>query len=289
MPDGRDGGAGAEFEQAALEELERLQRELEELRTRREAAARAFNAFLKTFGDPDAARPSTPGPTVALHRPVPMMQRAPDQPDASASGETVRPLQAFPPSGISARSTRASREAVEGPRPGREPTADPEVTVQSADVRRRGAQARSPAMAVAAAVAIVLLATAVFLTRGGDRASDEPAASAPAPVAAQEPDVAPAPAPAAPPAEIVALRPVWVRVTIDGERVLERELAADRRVPLVAGETVVVRAGDAGAVRVWIDGQDQGVLGPDGAVVTRTFSSAPSRQLPTTNPRLPPR
>jgi hypothetical protein len=64
---------------------------------------------------------------------------------------------------------------------------------------------------------------------------------------------------------------VWVRVVVDGKREVERELEANARIPL-AGRTIVIRTGDAGAVRVEINGQDRGLLGRDGEVVTRTFT-----------------
>jgi hypothetical protein len=49
-------------------------------------------------------------------------------------------------------------------------------------------------------------------------------------------------------------------------------------VPIRAAETIAIRAGDAGAVRFAIAGQDQGSLGRDGIVVTRTFSAKTARQ-----------
>jgi hypothetical protein len=61
-------------------------------------------------------------------------------------------------------------------------------------------------------------------------------------------------------------------VTADGDVVLARELPANARVPLVAEKTLVIRAGNAGAVRVIIAGQDQGLLGRAGQPVTRTFT-----------------
>lgn len=86
---------------------------------------------------------------------------------------------------------------------------------------------------------------------------------------------APAPAAAAagpvPPAEIRTVRRAWVRVLVDGRREVERELDANARVPLPAGSTYVVRAGDAGAVHFVLKGQDLGPLGADAQVVTRTF------------------
>ena len=51
---------------------------------------------------------------------------------------------------------------------------------------------------------------------------------------------------------------------------------AGARVPL-RGRAITIRAGNAGAVRVVIDGQDRGVLGAEGVVVTRTFTSSAAR------------
>jgi hypothetical protein len=78
--------------------------------------------------------------------------------------------------------------------------------------------------------------------------------------------------------ELATSRTVWVRVLADGERVIERELPANARVPVKAKKTIVIRAGDAGAVRLSIGGRDQGVLGPDGEVATRTFSVPPQEK-----------
>ena len=106
-------------------------------------------------------------------------------------------------------------------------------------------------------------------------------AQAPAPQAAAP--AAPAPAEGVaqtteppPPAELRTLRRVWVRVFVDGERTMERELDGEVRIPLAAKERVVVRTGDAGALRVLIRGKDQGELGPDGIVVTRAFTIPPA-------------
>jgi hypothetical protein len=71
---------------------------------------------------------------------------------------------------------------------------------------------------------------------------------------------------------------VWVRVIADGVQVLERELPPDTRIPIAAKKTVVIRAGDAGAVRVALRGEDQGPHGADGEVLTRTYTIAGSRQ-----------
>jgi hypothetical protein len=86
------------------------------------------------------------------------------------------------------------------------------------------------------------------------------------------PEAATPPPPATAVTELTTTRNVWVRVIVDGERVLEREVPAGSRIPLEPKETIVIRTGDAGAVQLMIAGQDQGTLGREGQVVTRTFS-----------------
>ena len=135
--------------------------------------------------------------------------------------------------------------------------------------------------------ALILLVGGGFLTWTTLRKSapQTAAQSTRGPVAAPaSPSPEPPPAPAAPApspyeSELTTTRTVWVRVIADGERVLERELPADTRVPIQARETLVIRTGDAGAVRLSIGGQDQGFLGREGEVTTRTFTipDAPAR------------
>jgi cytoskeleton protein RodZ len=83
------------------------------------------------------------------------------------------------------------------------------------------------------------------------------------------------PAPPAPPARhesvITTTRAVWVRIIADGVPVVERELPPNTRLPFVAREKIVIRTGNAGAVRLTIGGVDQGALGEFGEVVTRRF------------------
>ena len=98
-----------------------------------------------------------------------------------------------------------------------------------------------------------------------------PSASAPS-TAAAAPAEPPAAASATSGSEITTVRPVWLRVIADGERVVERELPAGTRIPFEAQKTIVIRTGDAGAVRLTIRGEDQGTLGRDGQVVTRSFT-----------------
>jgi hypothetical protein len=171
------------------------------------------------------------------------------------------------------------------------------VEPDAPETKQRRERGRLPLVLGALAIALI---AAVLLTRAvyapvSPSTAPAPSTAAPAPVGtppAAAPSTAPptqvaAPpasvgspaAPAAlppPPAEIRTIRAVWVRVIVDGNREVERELEADARVPLPAGRVFVVRAGDAGAVRFLLNGRDQGPLGADAQVVTRTFT-APER------------
>ena len=66
-----------------------------------------------------------------------------------------------------------------------------------------------------------------------------------------------------------------MRVIADGEKVLEREVPAGTRIPVKAEKTIVIRTGDAGAVRLAIRGGQSTLLGREGEVVTRSFTVPP--------------
>ena len=220
-------------EQKAAAELERLQQDLEESRRRRKDASAAFDAFVNSF-----------------HHKEPR-------------GRTDRP----------------------SPRPDSRPLApNLDLPVGMAASGAAGASWQVPARRRAVPVPLILggvlaIATGLVLTRAWR--TPEPAASAQPSAAAPSAEPAPAPRPGGPiagaagalQAELVALRGVWVRATADGVRVVERELRTDERIPLRAARTLVIRAGDAGGIRMFVNGQDRGVLGADGIVVTRTYNA----------------
>ncbi len=76
------------------------------------------------------------------------------------------------------------------------------------------------------------------------------------------------------------IRPVWMRVTVDGARVLERELPAGATLSFAGDRDVLVRSGDAGGVRASVNGVDRGPLGRDGWPLTVPFSLAPPPATP---------
>ena len=71
--------------------------------------------------------------------------------------------------------------------------------------------------------------------------------------------------------ELVALRKVWMRVTVDGDRAIEQEIEEGQRLRFGANRAIVVRAGDAGAVTISVDGQAATPLGRSGQPATRTL------------------
>ena len=160
------------------------------------------------------------------------------------------------------------------------PDTAPAVTVAVArpvPVRRRNTRP-----AVLMTLAAVVLGAAALAVRGRRARPIPPEARRPAAVAttpgdpttaAPVPQTETAPVPAGVNVEMIARRRVWVRVTIDGRRAFERECAADERIPLHAGRTILIRAGDAGAVALTRDGRDAGLLGRDGTIATREFTA----------------
>ena len=72
--------------------------------------------------------------------------------------------------------------------------------------------------------------------------------------------------------ELTTVRRVWLRIVVDGQRTVEREIPAGERIPINPQQSVTIRAGDAGAVRVAVNGKDSGPFGTDGFPATRTFT-----------------
>jgi hypothetical protein len=107
-----------------------------------------------------------------------------------------------------------------------------------------------------------------------------------APPRAAPPQPAPAPPPPVAPVRPIAvtlttIRPVWLRVTVDGVRAVEREVPAGETLSFGGDRAVIVRAGDAGGVRASINGTDRGPLGKDGFPLTVPFTlDAPAAAPP---------
>jgi cytoskeleton protein RodZ len=243
-----------------LEELERFRQEIERYRARRKAVSDEFEGFVRGFKTPVAPVPD-PRRAAATEPPPAAPTMAP--PAAPPTAPPAAPVASAP----AARAPQA-RETVPPPAPPLEVRLD-------ADAPRPAATRRSWIPLALAAVLIVALAGWWFSRRPAEPTVASAPATAAAPAETPRP-AAPAPEPPAPPdpfeSVLTTTRPVWLRVIADGARVLNRELPAGARVPFKAEKTIEIRAGDAGAVRLSIGGRDQGALGVDGAVVTRSFT-----------------
>lgn len=67
-------------------------------------------------------------------------------------------------------------------------------------------------------------------------------------------------------------RPSWIRTTIDGRSDGGRVFTAGEKKTLAADREIVLRAGDAGAVFVTVNGAAREALGPRGQTATRRFA-----------------
>ena len=285
MPEDREENRPPFEEQAAQRELERLHRAIEETRGRRRRANEEFDRFLKSFDERPSraplppAPPRIPAPAAGDHilstPPPPGLIVPPRVPPPG----TTAPVTAAPVT--MAPETMALPPPVTPAAPARDPGVPqpaaerPEaVSIPAALSSPEHARVRLPYGVGAGVVVAVVLAVAVvaWRGRGGEQAAGEGRIVPAQGVSA----AAPVPTPTSgsekpPPAELVTTRRVWMRVSVDGARMMEREVAENTRIPLQPTSRIVVRAGDAGAVRVLIDGKDLGPVGPDGQVVTRAY------------------
>jgi RodZ C-terminal domain len=295
-------------ERSALAELEQLADKIQLSRRQREKAVAEFDAFVNTFRydrytqsiaatDRELRRAEDRSPvatTAATHA-----ARAQVPPAAVTTPSTVplaaAPAAVAPPATAAMPATPATVVTpVVGARGSASPAVDDTSPWGSSAERESITQAPGALPRIRAAhvgvglATIAVLAVAVLLWRSssgpvGPAAPTNPsAASSSAAPAAQPPaEAAPAPKPVAPPGppralniEFITTRPVWARITIDGRKAMEREFPADQRIPLGADRSILIRAGDAGAVRLVVDGKDLGLLGKDGQIFSRAFTPA---------------
>jgi ketosteroid isomerase-like protein len=87
---------------------------------------------------------------------------------------------------------------------------------------------------------------------------------------------------------IEARRPSWIRAQVDGKDETGRIYQAGETRHIYGARTVSIRAGDAGAVFVGVDGGTARALGNDGAATTKQFSAAVTPAVATANSPLPP-
>jgi cytoskeletal protein RodZ len=154
------------------------------------------------------------------------------------------------------------------PTPSLKPSPKPTVAVYGPPVK----PTPKPSPSVAATSPAPAAVASVVPSSASPQAS--PTASA-APVGAASPAAGATPAPSPTPStgrlELVIQERSWVEVRANGRLVFEGLMRPGQR-RTVNGETIEVTAGNAGGVRIFINGADSGVLGDRGMVVTKTFN-----------------
>ena len=281
MP-GKDRSLRARQQDAALEALERLQRQIEESRRRRREASDEFDTFVRSFKD---RRDRDPSPALAppqfrtRPRTSELPTREPSYPPAPPSEEervaALGPAAAAPPASAAGPGETGGSSGELDPAD-EQPAPEPDwVQPLPAPGPPRARDHRKPALVVAALVALLLFGWWMLRPRPAIAPSPAPVES-PAAVPVDPPRAAPVAPRPAPPAALRTARRVWMRILVNGERTLEREVDAGTEIPFKPGTTVTVRAGDGGAVRLFVGGKDLGLLGADGLVVTRTIDVPPA-------------
>jgi hypothetical protein len=266
-------------ERSALAELELLADKIQISRRQREKAVAEFDAFVKTFRYDKY--------TTSIAATDRELRRAEDRPAVTSAA--THAARAVPPVVAAPVPAAAAVEVLPPPDSAPWTTAterEPVALVPSGTPRVRAAHIGLGLATLAVLAVVVLLWRSSSGPVGpatpsnpsvapASGTSTPPAQNAPAPAAAA-PLSRPA-APAGPPralnVEFITVRPVWARITIDGRRAMEREFPADQRIPLGADRTIVIRAGDAGAIRLVVDGKDLGPLGRDGQIFSRAFTA----------------
>jgi len=255
-------------ESAALEALERLREQIRQARSRREQKVEEFDAWVRaTRAASQAER------LAALEKPAPAEPIA-----AGAARAADRATES-----VHQSAGYAAAPAVRDSDPWR--SFESEYAAVSAG-KKPPAYLDWTRMRYAAGAAAVIIGALVF-TRSwrqgpaGEQPAAPPAArSAPQPSATGSPSAAAgAPRGQLPPAarrpleiELTTVRPVWMRVIVDGERRVEREVPAGQRLTFGADRAIVLRAGDGGGVRLSVGGRDLGPLGRDGQIAVRTLT-----------------
>ena len=257
-------------EQAALHALEQLRDQIQDARSRREQKLAEFEAFVRSNRAVSQAERLAALSELEAALSVQTAARTADRArDLSLPQHVADPLP---------RPAAPRLEPVHHsyrPEPERDPFA----------IRPSIWQDRRYQIAAGVAALLLLVLIVARLWRDSPPDTSNATASAPAGTAAAPqgisalPPAAPGSAPSAPAVaralqiELTTIRPVWMRVTVDGERQVERQVPGGQKLAFGADRAIVLRAGDAGAVRLAIGGADKGPLGRSGQVVDRTFTA----------------
>ena len=87
--------------------------------------------------------------------------------------------------------------------------------------------------------------------------------------------------------QVIAERESWVQVLVDGEETFKGRMRAGERYDYLGEERVEVFTGNGGGIRVIFNGQDQGLMGDIGQVVTRVWTPRGGQTPTPTQPLTP--
>ena len=280
-----NGADKPEFDETAvLEELERLRGAIRLARTKREEKVAEFETFMRDArmaSKREAARAvGVPEDELEIQAPAPPVQIPEVHPSTpvpettwSPPTSTFQPAAPPPPANMSRLDDMSEANA-----------AFPDPVPQRAIDK----------YIIAGAAAVLVVALLLVSWKGGDsgtsasQAPQAPLKAAPGAQGAASPGAAgpvntgqasqsggaaatPAAAPLPLQVELVAVRKVWMRVIVDGDRAIEDEVEQGQRLRFGANKSIVIRAGDAASVTVAVDGQAPRPLGPAGQAVSRTL------------------
>jgi Domain of unknown function (DUF4115) len=263
-------------EDAVLRDLEQLRGQILDARSRRERKAAEFDSFVKH------ARAASQAERLAAVEQVEATTRALS---AARTADRARVAPLPPPPSLAGTSSLSSSLPL--------PSPTPEITTPVSRrviaPKRRRRLDRHPilltlkrhARAAIGVAAGLALAIVIYSFSGSDPSTAPPSQPEQATQQPLSPTAAPARATATsaqPPdtrpvqIQLEAIRDVWMQVVADGRREIGRTVPKGQRLSFGANNEITLRAGDAGAVRVYVAGVDRGVLGRDGQVVNRRFT-----------------
>ena len=252
-------------EKAALAELERLRESIQAARQARQRSSDEFDAFVKSFRTP-ASRPTPERPIATSPEPEP--QAALESINPSPPSSDPLPSTVATPSTTDPIDERITLPASQAPRRFRFSTRSLGLLVVVAVIAvglvstrwRRAAPPPTTVNAVSNHAAPPRNAVASPPANNSDRAISAPATShaTPASPVAQSVTI-----------ELRVIRPVWMRVVVDGRKDVEGTVQAGQPLQFT-GDSIVVRVGNGGDVFVKTGTREES-FGETGQPRTRTF------------------
>lgn len=244
-------------EKAALAELERLRESIQAARQARQRSSAEFEAFVKSFRTP------APPPGSERATPTSLVPEAPQQPPSESINGSLQSPDPLP----ATVSVPSSTESLD----------DKPALPSSKVVHRYRLNIRS--LGILAIIAVIALGLLTTRSRKGvppptsvsavsDNAAVTPNAGALHPASQSVPA---SPSASGVAIELRVVRPVWMRVVVDGRKDVEGTVQAGVPLHFRGDHSIVVRVGNGGDVLVKTGDREES-FGDTGQPRTRTFS-----------------